>query len=184
MGARSVGSFAATASASESIGATGPYTFGSTAEMVADVQSWLDAPSGNYGWALVMPSPPTGSAKRFNSREHASSAGRPQLRVTYEGGSAPQVARVFIPAAARAAGAGGSFFLTTADVHNPGTTTAMISLEWLPRNTDNSDPLESAEIALGPGETVRYDDLLLDVFGLSEGWGRRRLCPTATTSWS
>jgi len=165
------GSFAATASASASIGGTGPYTFDSTVEMVADVQSWLDAPPGNYGWALVMPSPPTGSAKRFNSREHPSSATRPQLRVTYEGGSAPHVSRVFIPAAARAAGAGGSFFLTTADVHNQGAATAMISLVWLPRNADNSDPLQSDEIALGPGETVRFDDLLLDVFGLSDGVG-------------
>jgi len=165
------GSFAATASASTSIGGTGPYTFDSTAEMVADVQSWLDAPAGNYGWALVMPSPTVGSAKRFNSSENASPATRPQLRVTYEGGETPSVSRVFIPAAARAAGAGGSFFVTTADVHNPGRSTAMINLAWLPRNTDNSDPLQSAEIALGPGETVRYDDLLLDVFGLSDGVG-------------
>lgn len=28
------------------------FTWGSTAQMVADVQSWLDTPSGNFGWLL------------------------------------------------------------------------------------------------------------------------------------
>jgi hypothetical protein len=165
------GSFTASESASRQIDDTGPYTFGSTVEMVADVQAWLDSPSGNYGWALVMPSPAVGSAKRFNSRENVTASSRPRLRVSYEGGAPPMVSRVFVPAAAHAAGAGGSFFVTTADVHNPGASTAMISFVWLPRDTNNSAPEQSAEFVLEPGEVRRFDDLLADVFGLTNAVG-------------
>jgi hypothetical protein len=165
------GSFAATPSASLAIGGTGPYTFASTSGMVADVQEWLDAPSNNHGWALVMPSPAVGSAKRFDSRENATASVRPKLRVTYEGGARPSLSRVVIPAAARAAGAGGSFFVTTADIHNPGVSDAAIRLAWLPRNADNSSPVESSEFILGPGETRRFGDLVSEIFGLDEGVG-------------
>ena len=73
------GSWAATESSSQQISGNGSYVFPSTAQMVADVQGWLDQPSGNFGWALVMPSPPVGSAKRFNSRENSSQNTRPKL---------------------------------------------------------------------------------------------------------
>ncbi len=166
------GSFVASASASGQIGGTGPYTITSTSQMVADVQGWLDSPSVNYGWALVIPSPATGSAKRFDSRENPTAGNRPQLRVTYEGGAPPMLSsRVLIPAAARAAGAGGSFFVTTADVHNPSASSARVRLEWLPRDTDNSSAVQSTEFSLGPGETRRFDDLLADAFELTEGVG-------------
>ena len=165
------GSFSSTASSSASIGTTGPYTFASTTAMVADVQAWLDSPTGNYGWALVMPSPAAASAKRFNSSENESPATRPRLRVTYEGGGAPTISRVIVPAAAHVAGAGGSFFVTTVDVHNSGTSAATIRFNWLPRNRDNSTPEQSAEFVLEPGEVRRFQDLLADVFGLTNGVG-------------
>lgn len=45
------GDFSSTVSASESISGFGPYTFGSTANLVADVQAWLDNPASNFGLA-------------------------------------------------------------------------------------------------------------------------------------
>lgn len=165
------GSFAGSASGSAEIDDTGPYTFESTSGMVSDVQSWLDDPENNHGWALVIPSPPEGSAKRFNSRENSSASSRPQLMIEYEGGSVPITSRVFIPAAAHVSGAGGSFFVTTVDVHNPGSATASFSFEWLPRNTDNSTPVESAEYSLAAGETRRFHSFLEDVFGITNAAG-------------
>ena len=47
-----------------------PYTFGSTAEMVADAQVWLDHPQANFGWMLKGESEGTDfTARRFGSRD-------------------------------------------------------------------------------------------------------------------
>lgn len=78
------GSFAQSASATVQVAGEGSYSFSSTPELVADVQGWLDDPSSNFGWALVVESPPTGSAKRFNSREHVPASSRPKLTISYE----------------------------------------------------------------------------------------------------
>lgn len=78
------GDFAAIASASQSVGGTGAYTWGSTPDMVADVQGWLDDPGQNFGWILIGNEAVTGSAKRFDSREHPTSSVRPELLVEYD----------------------------------------------------------------------------------------------------
>ncbi|HVU86195.1 MAG TPA: DNRLRE domain-containing protein [Pirellulales bacterium] len=80
------GDFAAASSATIAIGTTlnAANTWGSTAAMVADVQSWLDNPSGNFGWELVNTnetSPTTFSA--FWTKEAVTADLRPQLIVNY-----------------------------------------------------------------------------------------------------
>jgi PKD repeat protein len=249
------GSFSSTVTATQQIESTGDYSFASTGQMVADAQGWLDDPASNFGWAMVVPSPETGSAKRFNSRENGDTGSRPQLTITYEtnldapaadfsyspdsprvgdvvsftdlstgsptawlwdfddGTSSEQqspthaftAAGVFtvsltvsndsgndttsmavtvladeepelselilIPAAANAPGSAGSFWVTTADVHNAGSTTASFRFLWLPRGTNNSDPYGSALFTIEPGKVRRFDNLLADVFGASDAAG-------------
>ena len=46
------GDFSATVSASQSVGGVGQYTW-SSAQMVADVQLWLDSPTSNFGWLVL-----------------------------------------------------------------------------------------------------------------------------------
>ncbi len=47
-----------------------PYTFVSTAALVADVQSWVDDPAANYGWILISRAEEVNfTARRFASRE-------------------------------------------------------------------------------------------------------------------
>ena len=77
-------SFAPSASATSQIASEGGYLYSSTSELVADVQAWLDDPSSNFGWVLVIDSAPTGSAKRFNSRENSTASSRPKLTIAYE----------------------------------------------------------------------------------------------------
>ena len=77
-------SFTSSASATLQVGGVGGYSYSSTSELVADVQAWLDDPSSNFGWALVVDSPPTGSAKRFISRENGTASSRPKLTINYE----------------------------------------------------------------------------------------------------
>ena len=71
-----------------------PFTWNSTAALVSDVQSWLDAPATNFGWALVNAHEEIAlSQKVFYSREATQnssgvpnsldSAWRPTLVVTY-----------------------------------------------------------------------------------------------------
>src|SRR6266487_5860292 len=57
------GDFSATVSANQSVGAVGVYMW-SSAQMIADVQSWVNNPASNFGW-LVLGDESTGAtAKR------------------------------------------------------------------------------------------------------------------------
>ena len=65
------GDFSATVSASQSVDTSGHYTW-SSAQMVADVQSWLDNPASNFGWLVLGDETAIATAKRFDTRESAS----------------------------------------------------------------------------------------------------------------
>jgi hypothetical protein len=73
------GDFSATVSASQSVGPIGQYTW-SSAQMVADVQSWLDNPATNFGWLVLGDESAGATAKRFDTRESASP---PVLTIEY-----------------------------------------------------------------------------------------------------
>jgi hypothetical protein len=73
------GDFSATVSASQSVGPLGYYTWNS-AQMVADVQSWVNNPASNFGWLVLGDESALGSAKRFDTRESASP---PVLTIEY-----------------------------------------------------------------------------------------------------
>ena len=78
---------------------------------------------------------------------------------------------VYLPAAASIAGAAGSFFVTDVEVNNPGTRGLNYRFRWLPRDADNSDPVESAGLTLAPGATARYRNVLGEVFGVQDSVG-------------
>jgi hypothetical protein len=73
---------------------------------------------------------------------------------------------VIIPAAAYAAGAEGSFFETSLELNNSGSTVAEYFFSWLPRGDTNTEPMESDHFTLGAGMGVRYANVLADVFDL------------------
>lgn len=77
------GDFAATPRATTSVGGVGTYSW-SGANLVSDVQSWMDTPSGNHGW-ILRSAEVSGvrSAKVFGSREASVPAERPRLNLTY-----------------------------------------------------------------------------------------------------
>ncbi len=73
------GDFSATVSASQVVGPVGQYTW-SSAQMVEDVQSWLDNPSSNFGWLVLGDESTNATSKRFDTRESASP---PVLTIEY-----------------------------------------------------------------------------------------------------
>ena len=73
------GDFSTTVSASQMVGALGQYTW-SSAQMVVDVQGWLDNPATNFGWLMLGDESVFLTAKRFDTRESASP---PVLAITY-----------------------------------------------------------------------------------------------------
>jgi len=84
------GDFAATDSAALVIAGNtlnAPCVWGSTPAMVADVQSWLDNPSNNFGWMLKSDAESTASSVRGFWTKEASRTGQgafaPQLQITY-----------------------------------------------------------------------------------------------------
>lgn len=75
--------FSQTISASQMIGSTNTYVFGSTSNLVADVQDWLDNPATNFGWVLMTANEEISfSARRFASRE-STVRPPPMLEVQY-----------------------------------------------------------------------------------------------------
>jgi hypothetical protein len=77
------GDFSGADSASISVAGTGDYSWGSTVDMVADVQEWLENPANNHGWILRGNEASATTAKRFISREHPTVADRPSLEITF-----------------------------------------------------------------------------------------------------
>ena len=73
------GDFSAIVSASQVVGPVGQYTW-SSAQMVEDVQSWLDNPSSNFGWLVLGDESTNATSKRFDTRESASP---PVLTIEY-----------------------------------------------------------------------------------------------------
>ena len=63
------GDFSPASSASVPVDAIGNYTWGSTAAMVSDVQSWLDDPATNFGWLLKGNEAANQTTKRFDTKE-------------------------------------------------------------------------------------------------------------------
>lgn len=81
------GDFNSTASATASVGAASPTPYNwSSAQMVSDVQAWLNAPATNFGWIIIGDETVNRTAKRFASKENTTAGNRPQLSVTYTGG--------------------------------------------------------------------------------------------------
>ncbi len=74
--------------------------------------------------------------------------------------------RQFIPAAALASGAEGSFYQTDVDLNNAGGQVTEYEFLWLPRGETNTDPVTSEPFSLGAGMSVRYANVLSEVFGL------------------
>ncbi|HKQ49007.1 MAG TPA: DNRLRE domain-containing protein [Phycisphaerae bacterium] len=77
------GDFAPTASTFAIVAEEGFYSWPSTASLVADVQSFLDNPSGNFGWILLGNENEASSSKRFATREAADPALRPILTIEF-----------------------------------------------------------------------------------------------------
>jgi hypothetical protein len=75
------GDFVSGASASTPVSAPlNVYTWGSTTQMVADVQGWLNQPGTNFGWVIRGDETGLSNAMRFDSREGAN---RPTLSITF-----------------------------------------------------------------------------------------------------
>jgi hypothetical protein len=77
------GELVESASAGITVAGEGSYAWGSTAQMVADVQGWLDNPAGNFGWLLRGSEGPRQTAKRFDSMENTTTGSRPMLVIEY-----------------------------------------------------------------------------------------------------
>lgn len=76
------GDFDPAVSASKSVNGIASYTWRAAA-LNADVQSWIDHPSTNFGWLVLAPETAGSSAKRFDSRTNATVSSRPVLDVFF-----------------------------------------------------------------------------------------------------
>jgi hypothetical protein len=77
------GDYLKASSAKTDVGGPGVYTWNSTPRLVADVQSWVNAPKNNFGWILIGDESQAATAKVFHSSEATDETVRPQLSVTF-----------------------------------------------------------------------------------------------------
>ncbi len=77
------GDFVAHPSASLSVGDLGRYTWQGE-QMAADVQSWIDDPSIDFGWLLKGVETGMGTVKRFDSKDSPDVGVRPVLEIEFE----------------------------------------------------------------------------------------------------
>lgn len=80
------GDFVATASASTLVSAVGLYGWSTTPSLVADVQSWLDDPSGDFGWMLLGGETQAGNVHAFATREGVPGTSPPRLTIEFAPG--------------------------------------------------------------------------------------------------
>jgi hypothetical protein len=113
------GDFAATPSGRTMVGtANMTYVWETTPGMVADVQSWLDNPSGNFGWLLLGDETTSASVRVFNSREAQTSGTWPSLVVDF---TPPSIASTqLVITAPSSITAGSAFPITVTAVDNSG----------------------------------------------------------------
>jgi hypothetical protein len=78
------GDFVLDPSATVAVGTGGTIVWASAPGMVADVQTWLDAPASNHGWILIGDEGSPSTSKRFASRESPDRTWRPKLVVEYQ----------------------------------------------------------------------------------------------------
>jgi hypothetical protein len=93
------GDFVATASATQSVGGIGFYSWTGPG-LVADVQRWLDDPAANFGWILIGNETTSPTARRFESRQSPSASFRPVLTLDWQPIPEPAVAAMALPALA------------------------------------------------------------------------------------
>ncbi|HKD43418.1 MAG TPA: DNRLRE domain-containing protein [Myxococcaceae bacterium] len=80
------GDFLPNITSSAAVSDIGFYTFDSMYDtgLISDVQQWLDSPSTNFGWGVMLGDESiAASAKRFDARENSAPAFQPVLTVTY-----------------------------------------------------------------------------------------------------
>ncbi len=73
-------------------------------------------------------------------------------------------------AAAGNAGGIGSQWATDVEINNPNASLIRYQLMWLPRSTDNSNPIRSGVFTLAPGASARLENVVGELFGVS-GFG-------------
>jgi hypothetical protein len=81
--ARPGGDYVRTASARTEVAGPGVYTWNSTPKLVADVQSWVNSPTRNFGWILIGDESKGATAKVFHSSESTDETTRPQLTIIF-----------------------------------------------------------------------------------------------------
>jgi hypothetical protein len=89
------GDFASVSSATTSVADIGFYSW-SSPQVLADVQSWLADPAGNFGWLLRGNEDTSYTTKRFDTRENTTPADRPVLELTYVPEPGPGLSVVFL----------------------------------------------------------------------------------------
>lgn len=85
---------------------------------------------------------------------------------------------VYLSSVGRGPGAHGSYWYTTAWIHNPGSEPVTVTIAFLIRDQANPAP-DQVSVSVLPGHTLKLGDVLFDLFDLEEAVGALRLGGTS-----
>jgi hypothetical protein len=133
--------FSTAISASQFIAGNGAYIFDSTADLVTDIQSWLNSPENNFGWILMSQAEATAkTARKFGSREDTNNA--PVLAIEYTLPALPRITRAEVRnnqfSLSFTAQAGQGYIVEFRDSIGAGTWLALTNFSAQPAATDIS----------------------------------------------
>jgi hypothetical protein len=79
------GDYTPAASASTPVSGANAYYTWSSAQLITDVQGWVNTPASNNGWIVIGDETIARTAKRFASKNNTNTQLQPQLTITYLG---------------------------------------------------------------------------------------------------
>jgi hypothetical protein len=88
------GTFVESPSASAVLTGRGQVSFGSSAELVSDINGWLMGTFPNHGWILLGNESRDQAARRIIGRSHPTSSWRPRLTLRYRSGMVVSIQRL------------------------------------------------------------------------------------------
>ncbi len=163
---------------------TASFTFSPAAPKAGEVVTFTDTSTGSptsWAWEFgdgstattqnatrTYAAAGTYTVKLTATNASGSNSTTSSVTVSGGGGGTDWVPVISVPGQARAAGSNNSFFRSSFWMTNPGTADIRARLKYVPaKNNGNGGGAEYKEVTITPNQSIAYDDVLADAFGVS-----------------
>ena len=147
-----------------------------SAQAVAESSEADNSCSSSATWTSIVFANATGERKAEPAEATLTVVAPWRKAVAQREALEPSTGTVYVPASAHASGLNGASWRTDVEVHNPGTTAVTYEVALLRQGADNGSGVPTRSFSLSPQQSVRYVDVLSQLFGYT-GAAALRLTP-------